>query len=48
MLCLDEFLVSDIGDVMILVNLFDVLFVCGVSLVIIFNIVLVYLYCDGL
>lgn len=33
---------------MILVNLFDVLFVCGVSLVIIFNIVLVYLYCDGL
>lgn len=47
-LVLDEFFVIDIGDVMLLVWLLECLFVEGVILVIIFNIVVENLYFNGL
>lgn len=47
-LVLDEFFVIDIGDVMLLVCLFECLFVEGVILVIIFNMVVENLYFNGL
>jgi len=47
-LCLDEFLVNDIGDAMILANLLGALFECGVSLVTTSNTAPANLYQGGL
>lgn len=47
-LCFDEFFVIDIIDVMLLGGLMKVLFVCGIMLVVIFNILLDEFYCNGL
>lgn len=46
--CFDEFFVFDIIDVMLLGGLMKVLFVCGIILVVIFNILLDEFYCNGL